>query len=208
MKIKGLLMVGAALVVCGATNPAQAAERISLSEVNNFVSKLTNAVNSPDPGVVRSFLNRNVSSSGTYSNTLNASWIDGRYGYRVYNGYAVSPYYRYPYAYNTYLKPTSYNAVGKAGLISQIEHKKTMVPRYHQTMDIIGTRMPADATSALVDVDLREFGLSYAMSPYGVHHGAKIQHANSRCQLNLAKSNGQVMLKSMSCNTVSVAPVL
>ncbi|NCT41353.1 MAG: hypothetical protein GW778_06815 [Alphaproteobacteria bacterium] len=202
MKIKGLLMMGAALVVCGATHSAQAAERLSLSEVNNFVAKLTNAVNSPDPNVARSFLHRTVSASATYSNTLNTPSMDPRYAYQVNNGYGLSPYYRYPYAYNTYLKPTSYSAVGKAGLINQIDHKKAMIPHYHQTMDILGTRMPADASSALVDVSMREFGLSYAMAPYGVQHGQKVQHTNARCQLNVGKQDGQVMLKGMSCNTV------
>ena len=208
MKIKGLLTVGAALVAIGATQPAQAAEKLSLKEVNTFVTKLTNAVNSPDPMVARSFLHRHVSGGATYSNTLSAEVVDPRYAYHVNTPYGLSPYYRYPYMVNTMLKPTSYNAVGKAGLINQIEHKKAMIPKYHQTMDVLGTRMPADASSALVDVNLREFGLSYALSPYGVQHGHKIQHANARCQLNIGKHSGQMVLKSMSCNTVMTAPVL
>lgn len=208
MKIKGLLMVGAALVVCGATNSAQASERLSVSEVNTFVTKLTNAVNSPDPTVARSFLNRTVASNATYSNTMNATWVDGRYVHPAWSGYNISPYYRYPHGYTTYLKPTSYSAVGKAGLIGQIEHKKALVPRYHQTMGILSTRMPADASSAIVDVNLREFGLSYSLSPYGVYHGQKLEHANARCQLHLGKKDGQVMLKKMDCNTLSARPVM
>lgn len=208
MKLKGLLMVGAALVVCGATNSAQAGERLSMYEVNSFVTKMTNAVNSPDPRVVRSFLHRNIASSATYSNTMNTAWVDGRYVHPAWSGYNVSSYYRYPHGYNTYYKPTSYNAVGKAGLISQIEHKKTMIPRYHQTMSILSTRMPADASSAIVDVDMREFGLNYAIAPYGVYHGQKVQHASARCQLHLGKKDGQVMLKKLDCNTTSAMPVL
>lgn len=208
MKLKGLLMVGAALAAIGATNSAQASERLSLYEVNNFVTKMTNAVNSPDPRVVRGFLNRNIASSATYSNTMNSTWIEGDSYHQAWTGYNISPHYRYPNGYNTYLKPTSYSAVGKAGLIGQIEHKKTIIPRYHQTMSILSTRMPANAASAIVDVNLREFGISYAAAPYGAYHGKKVEHANARCQLHLGKKDGQIMLKKMDCNTMSVSPTL
>lgn len=205
MKFKGLLMIGAALVAIGATNSAQASERLSLHEVNNFVTKMTNAVNSPDPRVVRGFLNRNIASGATYSNTLNETWVEGDGYQQAWTGYNISPSYRYPHGYNTYLKPTSYEAVGKAGLIGQIEHKKTIIPRYHQTMSVLGSKMPTNASSAIVDVNLREYGLSYAAAPYGAYHGKKIEHANARCQLHLGKKDGQVMLTRMDCNTMSTS---
>lgn len=207
MKIKGLLMLGAALVVGGVTNTAQASERLSLHEVNNFVARMTNAVNSPDSGVTASFLERNVASSATFSDTTNATWVDGRYVY-AWSGYNVSPYYRYPYGYTTYMNPTSYNAVGKSGMINKVLHKKNMVPRYHTSMSILSTRMPADASSAVIDVNLREFGLNYAIAPYGLYHGQKLEHANARCTLHLSKSNGSILLNKMDCNTVTAAPLL
>lgn len=206
MKLKGLLMVGAALVAFGTADSAQASERLSLYEVNSFVTKMTNAVNSPDPRVVRGFLNRSIASNATYSNTLNQTWVTGYH--QAWSGYNVSPYYRYPHGYTAYLKPTSYSAVGKAGLIGQIEHKKMMIPRYHQTMSVLNSRMPANASSAIVEVNLREFGLSYAAAPNGVYHGQKVEHTNARCQLHLGKKDGQVMLTKMECNTLSTLPAM
>lgn len=208
MKIKGLLMVGAALIVCGTTNSAQASERLSLYEVNNFVAKLANAVNSPDPMYVRAFLDRNISMDATYMNTMNATWVDTAAPQQVWSGYNVSPYYRYPQGYNAYMKPTSYSAVGKNGIINQIEHKKNMVPRYHQTMSILSTSMPSGSSSAVVDVNMREFGMVYKPAPYGVYHASKVEHSNARCQLQINKEKNMLKLKRMTCNTVMNSPML
>ncbi len=106
------------------------------------------------------------------------------------------------------MKPTSYNAVGKNGLINQIEHKKSMVPRYHQTMSILSTSMPYDSATAVIDVNLREFGLAYRTAPYGVYHANKVEHSNARCQLKLAKEDNMIKLKRMTCNTVMNSPLL
>lgn len=218
MKTKGVLMAGVALIMCGTINSAEANDRLSLYEVNNFVAQLTNAINNPDPLVGRAFLQRNITTSATFSDTLNTAWADGRYAYngyyngayayQAYNGYNTSPYYRYPNAYNGYVRASNHKAVGKSGLIAQIEHKKSVIPRYHQTISILGTRMPADASSVTVDVNLREFGLSYAMSPYGIQHGQKVEHSNARCQLNLTKNNGDIQMNRMTCNTVAQTPFL
>jgi len=203
-------MTGVALAICASVNPAQANDRISLYEVNTFLTKMTNAVNSRDLNVSNAFLNSHVKANAIISDTRNASWVDGRYVYSAWNGYHASPYYRYPaMAYNSYLKPTSYQSVGKTGLIASLNHKKTMIPRYHQTMSVLATRMPADASSVVVDVNLREFGLAYTQASYGLHgYAQKVEHSNARCQLGLKKEAGFMKLTSMSCNTVINTPVL
>ena len=203
MKLKGVLLAGAAILVCGLSGQAQAEDRLSLYEINTFVTKLTNAVNNPDPYVGRSSLLNNVSTNATFTENLNSTWVDGRYyGYQVWNGYYASPYYRYPYAHNAYLRPTGYKTVSKMDMINQLEHKKNMVPRYHQTISILGTNMPVDASSAVLDVRLKEFGLNYALAPYGYQYGAKVEQSDARCAMHLKKQGGDILITKMTCNTV------
>ena len=207
MKLNKLLMVGAALFITGAMDTAQAAERMSIHEVNSFVTRMTNAVNSVDTNITAAFLERSLADSASFSDTVNTAVVDGRF-INAWGAYGYSPYYRYPHGYVSYVQPTSFNAIGKDAKINKIINKKNTIPRYHTSMNIIGTRMAANGTSAVLDVSLREYGMSYALAPYGAYHGQKLQHANARCSLHLSKHHGSVMLTKMDCNTVKAAPWL
>lgn len=210
MKLRGVLLAGVALAVCGFSTTADANERLSMYDVNSFINQMTNAVNNPNPDVGRTFLSNKVVSSATFSNTLNrpyAAYADGRYAHPAWYGHHTSSYYRYPYAWNGYATVASREAVGKGGLIKQFENKKTLIPRYHQSASVLATRMPADATSAVVDVQIREFGLSYALAPYGAQYGQKIEHSAANCRMHLKKESGDVLLTSMTCNTATYMPI-
>lgn len=209
MTIKGALLTGAALAVCAFSTSAEAAnDRLSVYEINQFVTSLTNAVNNPDASVGRAFLMRNVDINANIHHTVNSTWADSRYlHHQAWYGDHRYGYYRYPYATSRYYAPTSYRKSGKMDMIRDFEVKKTRIPRYHQAMTILGTRMPADASSALIDVNLKEFGLSYALAPYGTYYGQKLQHSNASCQLSLRKVEGDVRITKMNCNTALHAPI-
>lgn len=205
MKLKGTLLATAAILMCGLTASANASERLSVYEVNTFVAQMTNAVNNPNPIIGTSFLKENIAKNAMFKETNAYAW-NGYYGHVAYD--AWNNYYRYPYGYG-YVQPTSVKSESKSDFINALEHKKTLIPRYHQSISILGTRMPADAKSATLDVNIREFGYNYALTPYGgLYNGAKIQHANSRCNLTLTKENSQVKISGMNCNRAVNNPAL
>lgn len=212
MIFKGVLLAGVALATMGFITDANAAERLSMYEIKTFVSQYTNAVNSPATEVGSRFLEKRVATSATFQDNLITAWGTNTY-YQAWNNYDyVSPNYRYPhYAYNNYVNPTSVQSTGKAQKIDLFEHKKSVIPRYHQTMDVLGANLSMDATAAVIDVRLREFGLSYNLAPYNYHYGQnythKIQHSDARCNMHLSKKNGNVMVTKMVCNKVQHAPI-
>ena len=209
MKLKRVLVAGAAIILCGLSGTAQAGnDRLSILEINTFVANLTNAVNNPDPQIGRTFLQRNVHAGASFHSTLNSAWADARYYARpVWGDYHyMSPYYRYPYAQGMYVHPTSYAMESKTDMINQLEHKKMLIPNYHQSMDIVSTKMPADGSSATLDVRLKEFGMSYLMGPYGPEYGQQVEHADSRCTLQLTKEYKSVQITDMRCNTMLRMP--
>ena len=69
MKFKGLMLAGAAVIACGFFNTAEArSDRITMYEVQKFVEQYSDAVNSPNQDVMRSFLsmvNADAESSGS-----------------------------------------------------------------------------------------------------------------------------------------------
>lgn len=220
MKLKGVLLAGAAIAAIAVPSAAEArSDRLTVYEIHQFVTNLTNAVNNPNPDVTRTFLKRNVDRNASFNNTINNGWA-AAYGpdyidanWAGYYGYS---YYRYPFGYNAYVHPTSFSAMDKTDLIESVDSKKGTIPRYHQSVNILGTRMPADASSAVLDVELREFGLgygygygySYGYHPYNVNYAGKFEHATSRCKMNLKKTRGHISLTGMTCNTVMQRPFL
>lgn len=210
MKLRGALMAGAAVAVLGFSTNAQAAEPMSIYEINTFLSKMQNAVNNPDPQVGRHFLARHLDENASAYNTLSHAWAnDPRLAYRpVWHNYDRSAYYRYPQAYDPYYRPTSVQSIDKTEILAQFENKKHMIPRYHQEINVLGTRMPADAKSAILDINLKEFGLAYnyAYAPYRTAYADKVLHSDAKCKLHLKKENQEIRLTQMTCNTLLNAP--
>ncbi len=212
MKLKGVLLTTAAALICAVSSgQAQADERLSIYEVNTFVAQLTNAINNPSPTMTRSFLKQKIDSSASFKEANNNYWPNGYHGYVAYDGWNNwndKNYYRYPYNYG-YVHPTSVKTDSKDDFINAIAHKKSVIPRYHQSIAILGTRMPADAKSATLDVNIGEFGYNYALTPYaGYYNGAQLQHANARCNLEIQKRYNEIKITGMNCNRVVNTPVM
>ncbi len=152
----------------------------------------------------RSFLQRNVDSATVFSNSVRrAGAVDPRVMHPVWWNQNAYSYYRYPGQYGAYYAPVNFQAAGKNELIGQIEAKKNMIPNYHQQITVQGTRMPADASTVIVDVTLNEYGMAYA-NPYyyGGAYASKIQHSTGNCQMHLRKDDGIVHLTRMTCSTL------
>lgn len=207
MSFKKLVLAGAMIMTCGFANSAQASDRLSMNDVYKFVGNLTSAVNHADASVGRDFLLSNVAGNASYQATLNTQWVDGRWAHHVNNGLYGSPYYRYPYSYGYNLLPTSQTSSNKSGLIRDFDHKKMSVPGFSQHVDILSTKMPADASSAVLDVRLKEYGVGYAYAPYGYHYNQKIEVSDSRCYIHLKKRSGDVKMTHMNCNTIMRQPI-
>lgn len=205
MTTKKLLLAGAALsFLAFSSTGAEAKERLSIHELNNFVASLTNAVNNPDPAVGRTFLARHLGENAQMNNTiLHAHAAVPNMMHPAWQGYATSHYYRYPYAANPYYKPTSVRSMDKTEIIAQFESKKHMIPRYNQKIEILGSKMPADGRNAVLDVNMKEFGVAYryGYNPYAPHHANQYLHTVSSCQLFIEKEKHDVRLNRINCNT-------
>lgn len=203
MVVKKTLFKAAAVALMAiSSSSAFAGDRISVPEVHNFVTRLMNAVNNPDPTRGRVFLAQYLTENARMNNSIIHTGYVGGLDYRhpVWYERNIAAYYRYPNAYDPYFRPTSVRNMGKAEIIAQFENKKHMIPRYNQQISILSTRMPPDAQSAVIDVDVRETGLTYAYG-YSPYYGTQALHNASTCQLFLLKDNNEVKIDSISCNS-------
>jgi hypothetical protein len=180
--------------------PAHASERLTVHELHNFVNDKNHAMNNANLNVARAFLARTTSENAIFDQRINT--YQHNYGYmnHVYYGHpAMSPYYRYPY--NPYFKRTSTRSVGKWQQISLLEHKKMNIPGYRAVLNIENTVINPYATSAVIDIDMKEFGTAY--NPASPTLASRVLHANSKCKAYVSKLNGNLILNRMDCNTNS-----
>lgn len=219
MKLKQLTLMSAAIMIGGFTNAAQARDSITPHEAKAFVAKLESAINNVDSRIGLAFLSTNVSSNAIFENTFGENRLDGQYhAYRAWSNHpSVSSYYRYPYTYDTRFQPTSVSTVSKARMVNQLQHKKNIIPGYHQYISIIDADIPVGGSSAVLDIRVRELGAAYAptntplyapkyssayMHRYGAQYAYDVEHAESRCLLNLNKDYGDILITKMRCNTI------
>lgn len=197
--------IAAAAVLLPASN-ALASERISVHEINKFVKKFDAAINNPDVLVGHSFLNLNLKETASVENTIRRPFsYDYGYGTVYYENGVYSDYYRYPYAYAPHYRPSSLHVDGKAGMISTFQNKKHLIPGFTQQTTIEGTTMPSHAKTAVVDIDVKEFGLRYA--GYYPTLTERVLQSNAKCKMHLSKTNGDIKLNRLVCNTVSYLPL-
>ncbi|NCO02656.1 MAG: hypothetical protein GW903_00510 [Alphaproteobacteria bacterium] len=199
-----LTLLGAVATVALA-GPAHAGERMSVSEVHSFIAGLNTAINSPSLLDSRNQLDRLIASHASFENNVNATvlphhtWVNNAY---YYNNYA----YRYPYAAHPYAK-TGFQAMGKWDNISLIETKKRTIPGYKAQFELGSLTMSPMADTAVVDVDLKEFSLTYAAgyAPYYYTHSNLNGH--SKCKMYISKDNKRVALDRLYCNTNTNLPL-
>ncbi|MCB9991925.1 MAG: hypothetical protein H6867_11265 [Rhodospirillales bacterium] len=193
----GLLVMAAA--------PASATEhRITVTEIHNFVQKTAHAMNDPNRHTARSTLNTALAENASFSNKVSVYnpaglWHQAWYGHPA----AYGAYYRYPT--NPYYNPTSLSSLRKWDQINLLENKKRAIPGYEATMDITGTTINPYGTSAVVDLDMKEYSLAY--TPYHPTLAGRVLHANSKCKMYLSKVNARdLMMTRMDCNTNTNLP--
>ncbi len=194
-----LLTIFALLVT--AVAPATAAERISVSDIYNFVENTNHAINNPNRHVARNHLARTTADNAIFVNhvavlpspgTWQAAWASA---YSNYSRYPLNPYYT----------RTSTGSFSKWQTIDQLEVKKRTIPGYQAQFDVTQTEINAYGTLATVDVDLKEYSLAY--TPYNPTLTTKVMHANSKCKLYLSKAgNSDIVLSRMDCNTNTNLP--
>ncbi|MBL4804824.1 MAG: hypothetical protein JKY71_08160 [Alphaproteobacteria bacterium] len=203
MKFKGLMLAGAAVIACGFFNTAEArSDRITMYEVQKFVEQYSDAVNSPNQDVMRSFLSMNVDNAASFKTNLTHPYANNGYWHPAWAGEYGSPYYRYPYAANhPYWQPSSSGTLHKDQMIAQMHHKKTVIPGFEQKVTMLGTHIPSNGDRAVVELRLQEFGMGYAPSPYDARYAHNVRHSVSNCYMHLEKQNDQVHMTRMTCST-------
>ena len=202
MNIRRNLIAGVAIAVCGFSTQAHArADKLSMYEVEKFVASYQNAVNSPSIAATNNFLQNNVDTSAIYKNKVNQDWsAPPTYYHPVWAGAYGSPYYRYPYAPN-YYQPTSLRAGQKLHLIADIQHKKSIIPNYRQSITLRGVNLAPDSRTATLQVELRESGLVYGAPAPNVTYNQQLQLSNANCNMHLKKQNGHIQVTMLNCNT-------
>lgn len=188
------------------TSQAQATEnRILVTDIHQFINSANSAINSPNLHVGRNFINRTTTENAIFKNKVSIYNQTVNPWNRVwYNSPATAygVYYRYPH--NPYYNPTSMNSLRKWDHINQLENKKRMIPGYQSHMEITGTTVNPYGQSAVIDVDMKEYSMSY--TPYYPSLSTQIQHASSKCKMYLSKMGSDLLLTRMDCNTNSSLP--
>lgn len=205
------LLTALALLMMAAPAAQASENRITVSDLYNFVSNTNSAINNPNLHVSRDFLNRITADNAVFDTTVAQYNYGYNYNYadpwhRVwYANPAYGYYYRYPYARYYGYGPTSMRSMTKWDHINTLENKKRMIPGYKAQMEITNTLISPYAGTAVVDVDLKEYSLAY--SPYTPALTQHVLNANSKCKLYLSKrSIGDIMLSRMDCNTNTSLP--
>jgi len=202
MRFLALMVALGALTI--APLQAQAMEnRLTVADVHNFVMKANAALNNPNMGVGRSFLNQAVASNALFENRTTHFNAPGAVHPVWYGSPYAGAYYRYPYY--TALTPVSNRAHDKWDKIAAFENKKRLIHGYWQDMTVTGLNIRPYGEGAAVDIDLKEYSLGYA--PHNPNLMTRVLHANSKCKMYLNKSrHGEVLLTRMDCNTNSSLP--
>jgi len=199
---------------------AQAADRLTQNDVSRFFKHMDIAISSHDVRDVRDFLSYNTSSVVSFDSTIGDvaphyvgyngyAYDRGYYGYNrnawnVSGNWDANPYYyRYPH-YNAGFRATGVRRLDKSGMINLFENKKASIPGYSLKTSVLKVQMPAGAQSAVVDLDVKEFGLAYAGYAPGFSRAAPL--SNSTCKAHLQVLHGQTVLSRLNCNMISAIP--
>lgn len=206
MRLFFTALAASTMIVAGfsAATPAQAAERLTLYEVNKFVRDFDQAMSSQDSVMGQSFLMNNVMDDARFETTVRVPRVsNGDYGNVYYRDQTYGVYYRYPYpaANEPYTQQVSSYYDDKPGAIEIFQNKKIQIPGYAQKTVVEGFTMPASATEAAVDVIIREYGARYSLTFPGLIESALQSH--SLCRMYLKKKRSAVKMTGLSCETTA-----
>lgn len=185
-------------------------DKISVYEIRALFTKANVELASPNILIGKSFLLQKVAENAVFeTNFENYRFAYGYYDhpYASMVDYNVNPYYygyRYPYHARPYLKATSMSRAEKNDILRSFEVKKNLIAGYRPEYKITGIKIRPDAESAVVDVDMREYGYQYAPSSVTLTD-AKL-HSKSKCKVYLTKRFGDVYITRRDCNTVTNLP--
>lgn len=200
--MKKLLTI-CALSVFALSTHANAAERLHVYEVHNFVEQLNSAVNNVNLTSGYNTLDSMIANSAFFEDNINTHYAQP---YHVNNAYYYNQYgYRYPYL-NPYTN-VGFKSLDKWEQINKLQMKKKTVAGYKGTFEMQNFKLTTLADSAVVDLDFKETSLSYApgYAPYYYNHVNLNTH--SKCKMHLGKVNGKVHMTRMYCNTSTNLPI-
>jgi len=194
------------MIMTGAGAAHAVEQRLKVSEVHEFLADMNYAINNPTWNKGQAFLNQAISGNAVFESEVSTPGLNYWPHGTMVNNSMYYPYYayRYPYAHTSYIK-TGFNVLNKWEMISSMERKKQIIPGYEGRMELTEVNMPANALSAVVDVDFKEYSLAYG--PYAPQFAHQRLAAFSKCKLYLSKHNYEVFLSRMDCNTNANMPL-
>jgi hypothetical protein len=94
--------------------------------------------------------------------------------------------------------------MNKDDMIGLFQAKKHDIAGYWTDIAMTDGAIRPYGRSAVIDVDMKEYSLGYAAGSPNL--ATRILHANSKCKMYLGKSNDQVFISRMDCNTNTSMP--
>lgn len=197
-KLFGGVAFAAVAAVSLAGSPAHAAKSntISLHDINEFIAELNTKLESSNANVGLYFLEDHLAPDMQITNRIKN--YTTKHFQRVYYGHR-GYYYRYP---TTYYEPRTsvhytYNNLGKADWINDFLMKKSAWAGYKPVFSINSRDRDAARKKAFVDVDLREYTLTY--NPSAPHFYGQQASAAADCEMTLEKRFGEMKITRLSC---------
>jgi hypothetical protein len=188
---------------------AQASDRdLTTADVYNFVSHAQRLINAPISNENPRALDMLISDNAQFSyNVVTPQYMPGWTGvgwaYPAYN-----TYYRYPYSPYAYV-PSSYRALSKDQELGMIWDRKHVMPGYRNDISITAIDLNGTNTAAVVDVDMKEYGITYnPYNPYGPGVAQDTLQSYSKCKMYIHQTSySHPVLTRMDCNTKTTLPM-
>jgi hypothetical protein len=201
MKYAALSLFAAAMLAAPQAHAA-GADRITPADIQHFLMRANAAMNNPNADVGASFLETALSENAVFEDRLAIFGPSPM----AYNVYYSAPYYAGYYRYPVYsgINRVSMRTMNKPEQIGLFQAKKHDIAGYWSDISMTDMALRPYGRSAVIDVDLKEYSLGYA--PMNPNLAGRVMHADSKCKMYLGKSDGQVFLNRMDCNTNTSMP--
>jgi|AntRauTorckE6833_2_1112554.scaffolds.fasta_scaffold29785_2 hypothetical protein len=198
------LIAATAGTLCMAKSAQASEDRLTVSEIYNFIELKEDAINTLDRRAGKTFLDRNIASSAVFENRI--ANYNGAYNHYVPAFYGQQNHWRYPQVAG--YVPTSYNALSKWQYINVLQDKKARIPGFKADIEVTKINIRPFGQSAIVDLDINEESMAYTgyHVAYGQQLTQRVVHSKSKCKAYIAQNlNNEAVLTRLDCNTNSAA---
>lgn len=189
----------------GQTAQADDEARVTLYEAQRFLEAFDGVVNTPAQQPLRSFLRDYVDERARFETRLVVTRVvqQNSYGAVYVAGQGHTVYHRFPFSYANAptVQEVSYYTEDMQGLSVVLDNKRHSIAGYKQQSVLEGFSLSAGTHKAVADVSVQDLGARYSQLYQGLIE--IVPYYSSRCQMDLEKKSGAVVLTGMRCQTLS-----